>query len=79
MAVPADVSDRGAVLWMFLLPVVFATFFGMVMGSGGASPADATAAPNREFASPEIPQSAFSGNPGIRISFGKPSPLSHAP
>ncbi len=35
-------SDRGAVVWMFLLPVVFATFFGLVMGAG-SSPADATA------------------------------------
>jgi ABC-type multidrug transport system permease subunit len=35
-------TDRGAVVWMFLLPVVFATFFGLVMGAG-SSPADATA------------------------------------
>jgi len=33
-------ADRGAVMWMFLLPVVFATFFGLVM-SGGSNPADA--------------------------------------
>ena len=36
-------ADRGAVVWMFLLPLVFATFFGLVMGGGGSSPADATA------------------------------------
>ena len=35
-------TDRGAVVWMFLLPIVFATFFGLVMGAG-SSPADATA------------------------------------
>ncbi len=35
-------NDRGAVVWMFLLPIVFATFFGLVMGAG-SSPADATA------------------------------------
>jgi ABC-type Na+ efflux pump permease subunit len=35
-------ADRGAVVWMFLLPVVFATFFGLVMG-GGTNPADAQA------------------------------------
>lgn len=33
-------NDRSAVLWMFLLPVVFATFFGLVLG-GGSNPADA--------------------------------------
>ncbi len=27
--------DRGAVAWMTILPVVFATFFGMVVGAGG--------------------------------------------
>lgn len=32
-------SDRGAVLWLFLLPIVFATFFGLVMG-GGSGPGD---------------------------------------
>ncbi len=37
------VADRGAVLWMFLLPLVFATFFGLVTG-GGSDPADARAA-----------------------------------
>jgi ABC-2 type transport system permease protein len=37
-------TDRGAVMWMFLLPLVFATFFGLVMGGGGSSPADANAA-----------------------------------
>jgi ABC-type multidrug transport system permease subunit len=35
-------TDRGAVIWMLLLPIVFATFFGLVMG-GGSSPAGATA------------------------------------
>ncbi len=35
-------TDRGAVLWMFLLPIVFATFFGLVMG-GASSPANLTA------------------------------------
>jgi len=35
-------SDKGAVMWLFLLPVVFATFFGLVMGAG-SSPADAKA------------------------------------
>jgi len=35
-------TDRGAVLWMFVLPVVFAAFFGMVMG-GGSGSADARA------------------------------------
>jgi len=34
-------TDRGAVVWMFLLPVVFATFFGLVMGAG-STPGDAT-------------------------------------
>jgi linearmycin/streptolysin S transport system permease protein len=33
-------SDKGAVLWLFLLPIIFATFFGLVMG-GGSSPTDA--------------------------------------
>jgi ABC-type multidrug transport system permease subunit len=32
-------GDRSAVLWLVLMPVVFATFFGLVTG-GGASPAD---------------------------------------
>jgi ABC-2 type transport system permease protein len=36
-------ADRGAVMWMFLLPLVFATFFGLVMGGGSSSPSDATA------------------------------------
>ena len=27
-------ADRSAALWMFIMPVVFATFFGMVMGGG---------------------------------------------
>lgn len=35
-------TDRGAMMWMFALPIVFATFFGLVMG-GGSSPAGATA------------------------------------
>ena len=35
-------ADRGAVMWMFFLPLVFATFFGLVIG-GGASPIDAQA------------------------------------
>lgn len=35
-------TDRGAVLWMTLLPLVFATFFGVVMGGSG-SPATANA------------------------------------
>jgi len=35
-------TDRGAVAWMLLLPIVFATFFGLVM-SGGSSPAAAVA------------------------------------
>jgi len=32
-------SDKGAVMWLFLLPIVFATFFGLVMGVG-SNPAD---------------------------------------
>jgi ABC-type multidrug transport system permease subunit len=36
------VTDRGAVMWMIFLPMVFAVFFGLVM-SGGSSPANATA------------------------------------
>jgi ABC-type multidrug transport system permease subunit len=35
-------TDRGAVLWMTLLPIVFATFFGVVMG-GSDSPATSAA------------------------------------
>lgn len=35
-------TDRWAVIWILLLPIVFATFFGLVMGAG-SSPADATA------------------------------------
>jgi ABC-2 type transport system permease protein len=35
-------SDKGAVMWLFLLPIVFATFFGLVMG-GGSNRADAKA------------------------------------
>lgn len=34
------ISDKGAVAWLFLLPIVFATFFGLVMG-GGSAPVDA--------------------------------------
>jgi len=36
-------ADRGAVMWMFLLPVVFATFFGLVTGGGSSDPAEAQA------------------------------------
>jgi ABC-type Na+ efflux pump permease subunit len=36
-------SDRTALLWLVLMPVVFATFFGLVIGGGGPSPADAQA------------------------------------
>jgi len=36
-------ADRGAVMWMFLLPIVFATFFGLVSGGGSSDPADAQA------------------------------------
>jgi len=32
-------TDKSAVMWMFLLPVVFASFFGLVMG-GGSNPSD---------------------------------------
>ncbi len=35
-------ADRGAMVWLFLLPVVFATFFGLVFG-GSSAPASATA------------------------------------
>lgn len=35
-------TDRSAVMWLFLLPVVFATFFGLVMGAG-SNPKDAQA------------------------------------
>lgn len=37
-------SDRAAVVWMVILPIVFATFFGLVMGGDNANPADAAAA-----------------------------------
>jgi hypothetical protein len=30
-------ADRSAALWMFIMPIVFATFFGLVMG-GGSDP-----------------------------------------
>ncbi|TFG38721.1 MAG: ABC transporter permease, partial [Candidatus Aminicenantes bacterium] len=33
-------TDKGAVIWMLLVPVVFATFFGLVLG-GGSKPVDA--------------------------------------
>ncbi|MEN8163850.1 MAG: ABC transporter permease, partial [Acidobacteriota bacterium] len=34
-------KDRSAVMWMFILPVVFATFFGLVFGGGsGSNPVD---------------------------------------
>ena len=36
-------ADRGAVMWMFLLPIVFGTFFGLVTGGGSSNPADAQA------------------------------------
>ncbi len=37
--------DRSAVMWMFFLPILFAAFFGMVMGGGSSSaPADGTVA-----------------------------------
>jgi ABC-2 type transport system permease protein len=35
------VQDRAAVMWMFIMPIVFATFFGLVMGGGAGRPADA--------------------------------------
>jgi ABC-type Na+ efflux pump permease subunit len=35
-------SDRGALVWLFLLPVVFATFFGLVFG-GSSSPTSVSA------------------------------------
>ncbi len=35
-------TDRGATAWMLLMPVVFATFFGLVMG-GQSTPSDARA------------------------------------
>jgi ABC-2 type transport system permease protein len=35
-------TDRSAVMWLFLLPVAFATFFGLVMG-GGSAPGGAQA------------------------------------
>jgi len=36
-------QDRSALMWLFLLPVVFATFFGLVMGGGGPDPSAARA------------------------------------
>jgi len=36
-------ADRSAVLWLFLLPLVFATFFGLVLGGGGSDPSQAQA------------------------------------
>jgi ABC-type multidrug transport system permease subunit len=33
-------TDRGAVMWMLLMPLVFASFFGLVMG-GGSDPTEA--------------------------------------
>ena len=33
-------ADRSAVMWMFVLPVVFAVFFGLVMAPGGTAPGD---------------------------------------
>lgn len=35
------VQDRAAVMWMFIMPIVFATFFGLVMAGDGGRPADA--------------------------------------
>lgn len=37
-------SDRGAVMWMLILPVVFATFFGLVGGADSDAPAAGRAA-----------------------------------
>jgi len=34
-------TDRGAVMWMLIMPLVFASFFGLVMG-GGSDPTAAT-------------------------------------
>ena len=34
--------DRSAVFWMFVLPIVFATFFGLVMGGHSGAPSDGT-------------------------------------
>jgi ABC-type Na+ efflux pump permease subunit len=37
--------DRSAVMWMFFLPIIFAAFFGLVIGGGSSSaPADGTVA-----------------------------------
>jgi ABC-type multidrug transport system permease subunit len=36
-------TDKSAVMWLFLMPVAFATFFGLVMG-GGSAPGGAQAA-----------------------------------
>ncbi len=37
--------DRSAVMWMFFLPIVFATFFGLVLGGpSGTNPVDGTVA-----------------------------------
>jgi len=32
-------TDKSAVMWLFLMPVAFAMFFGLVMGGGGGGPA----------------------------------------
>lgn len=38
-------ADRSAVMWLFIMPVAFATFFGLVMGGGGGgAPSDPKAA-----------------------------------
>lgn len=37
-------SDRSAVVWFLLMPIAFATFFGVVLGGGDSSPTDARAA-----------------------------------
>ncbi len=36
-------GDRAAVMWLLLFPIVFATFFGIVMGGGNGNPADVKA------------------------------------
>lgn len=33
--------DRAGIMWMFIFPVVFASFFGMIMGQQGSEPKDA--------------------------------------
>ncbi len=36
-------SDRAALMWLFVLPIVMAVFFGVVMGGGGGDPSKADA------------------------------------